>query len=499
MDKQILILHISDLHLGKLNPHSGAIEYFKGIFHEIENKLIEETIAYSDIDLVVFTGDMTSEASVSDFEHAKKFVKEILFSYFSKGQIIIIPGNHDLEWSKNKGKKHSLRFNRFLDFKNVLELRNENEIGEKYLDYPNFLYISDDTNTCIIGLNSCLYNAYDIDKRTPQDLKMATFNKDSKEHIDINYNSLLTFFSKESRLERHKYDFKIVLSHHNPTVIKDKDKSFKIINQLYEKGFSLILHGHAHKTSSHKYDDTLVIGAGSLFKRKDDEPDKKNQVSLIKLYKDQKIPILTRTDVLKINILYEKPVYDSVKLERHWESKLLECSENVYNDLNDYLFKFMTFLEHSNIKRSKENFLKIQEILSSNIQFNSSYLLDYFSMKCNDYVRKLERDGKINLIVSYIMKKYIEPKLPPKASYQKSKKSGNSKKKTVFAWSPIRRLMKDEGARTVARAAVDKLIEELESRAIELTSFAVDVAEYSNRNMLSKEDMRKAIDLIKND
>lgn len=47
-----------------------------------------------------------------------------------------------------------------------------------------------------------------------------------------------------------------------------------------------------------------------------------------------------------------------------------------------------------------------------------------------------------------------------------------AKKKHSFAWSPIRRLMKQQGASIVARNAVDLLIDHLEKTAVKLTEQA---------------------------
>lgn len=47
--------------------------------------------------------------------------------------------------------------------------------------------------------------------------------------------------------------------------------------------------------------------------------------------------------------------------------------------------------------------------------------------------------------------------------------------KKVFAWSPIRKLMKDNGAEMVARDAVDALIDYLEKSARNVTSKALEM------------------------
>ncbi len=68
-----------------------------------------------------------------------------------------------------------------------------------------------------------------------------------------------------------------------------------------------------------------------------------------------------------------------------------------------------------------------------------------------------------------------------------------AKKKHTFAWSPIRRLMKQEGASIVARDAVDLLIDHLEKKAESLTSSAKKFTMHANRKKITKNDLLLAL------
>ncbi len=68
--------------------------------------------------------------------------------------------------------------------------------------------------------------------------------------------------------------------------------------------------------------------------------------------------------------------------------------------------------------------------------------------------------------------------------------------KKVFAWSPIRKLMKNNGAEMVARDAVDALIEYLEQVAELITETSLEMTRHADRKKLTSEDMNLAIDLI---
>ncbi|MBD3197000.1 MAG: histone [Candidatus Lokiarchaeota archaeon] len=68
--------------------------------------------------------------------------------------------------------------------------------------------------------------------------------------------------------------------------------------------------------------------------------------------------------------------------------------------------------------------------------------------------------------------------------------------KKVFAWSPIRKLMKDNGAEMVARDAVDALIEYLEKLAKDMTRKALEMTRHASRKKLTVEDMELAMKLV---
>jgi histone H3/H4 len=65
--------------------------------------------------------------------------------------------------------------------------------------------------------------------------------------------------------------------------------------------------------------------------------------------------------------------------------------------------------------------------------------------------------------------------------------------KKVFAWSPVRKLMKDNGAEMVARDAVDALIDYLEKLARNMTNKALEMTRHAGRKKLTLEDMNLAM------
>ncbi len=71
-----------------------------------------------------------------------------------------------------------------------------------------------------------------------------------------------------------------------------------------------------------------------------------------------------------------------------------------------------------------------------------------------------------------------------------------AKKRRVFAWSPLRKLMKKAGAEIVSREAVGTLLNNLEDRSKKLTAMALKFAKHSKRKKISSNDMSLAIEYL---
>ena len=66
-----------------------------------------------------------------------------------------------------------------------------------------------------------------------------------------------------------------------------------------------------------------------------------------------------------------------------------------------------------------------------------------------------------------------------------------------ISWSPIRRLMKHNGAEIVARDAVDELVDWLEKSAQGLTKSALRLTKHSSRKKITRDDIMMAIKYFK--
>jgi histone H3/H4 len=96
---------------------------------------------------------------------------------------------------------------------------------------------------------------------------------------------------------------------------------------------------------------------------------------------------------------------------------------------------------------------------------------------------------------SHINSKYHQDalkKLKTSKSKPKKKKKaalGNA----TFAWAPIRRLMKIQGAQIVAKDAVDLLIDHLQNKVMDLTTQAQKFTNHANRKKITRQDLLLAL------
>lgn len=62
-----------------------------------------------------------------------------------------------------------------------------------------------------------------------------------------------------------------------------------------------------------------------------------------------------------------------------------------------------------------------------------------------------------------------------------------------ISWSPIRRLMKHNGAVIVARDAVDELVDWMSASAVKITKSALTLTKHGKRKKVTRDDILLAI------
>lgn len=254
------ILHISDLHLEEFKPKDKDV--IKSRFQEknFEDKFFT-SVKNSGVklDYIIITGDLANAGNSKEYEIVNTFLAKFPVEFgIDKKNILICPGNHDVNWGKSKKAFYNHAAN---SMNNEEEAPNENESynyhNEKFEDFIQF------------------YDNFYSDVNIKFDPKMAVFrdfsisldgaevqvfmvNSCSREsHHDENHYGYIVHESFESSLKA--YDdsvLKLALLHHVPIVINDT-KTIKNWNEeikylCNKHNVRLFLFGHQHKSLGNK-------------------------------------------------------------------------------------------------------------------------------------------------------------------------------------------------------------------------------------------------------
>lgn len=95
---------------------------------------------------------------------------------------------------------------------------------------------------------------------------------------------------------------------------------------------------------------------------------------------------------------------------------------------------------------------------------------------------------------AHINSKFHQDALKKLEKSKKKKKPSSSKtRNSSFAWAPIRRLMKSQGADIVSKNGVDFLIDHLQNKVTQLTGRAQKFTQHANRKKITRDDLILAL------
>ena len=254
-----LILHLSDLHFG---TRQDAASWYNQLAEDLNQEL-----RVSRLDAVILSGDIANYSTPEEYDAAHHFL-DLLAGEFhiSAAQIILVPGNHDLNWGLAK-KAYTImdreqytgelkdgcfipvgedavrvrdealykkRFDNFAAFYQTIR-------GEAYpLEYEDqgLLYHVPTANLLILGLNS----AWELDHH---------FRKRAGIHREA-LNAALTRIRMSP--DNVKKCLKIAVWHHPlHSASEDRITDAGFLEQLAKAEFRLALHGHIHKVDANSY------------------------------------------------------------------------------------------------------------------------------------------------------------------------------------------------------------------------------------------------------
>ncbi len=240
---KISILHLSDIHFKKREKEKRK-HYREDVKDRMVNK-VGEHIKKNKLflDFVVVTGDIAF--SGKEYNEARDFFKKLKAAPGKDTQILLVPGNHDVnrqEVSKffsihkivrngetesfleSKEREKYINF-KFISYRQFAEELNPN----LYKEEEDYFWVKDfkDKNVSFLGLNSC----------------WASENGDEGK-ITLDYPQV------SEALKRAKYENKILLMHHPLDWLNKIDRN-NYRREIFDH-CRLILHGHNHM------DDALV-------------------------------------------------------------------------------------------------------------------------------------------------------------------------------------------------------------------------------------------------
>ncbi len=269
-DDSPCILHLSDLQFGRLFLGTEANGQKKSDF---QTSLLSSLKSFekrknAKINLVVITGDLASEGKTKDFDELGSFLKEIMkVLSLSEENIILIPGNHDMDWDVALKDKNN-QFSDYIQFCDTFFGDSENYIKGK----ENLLRIVPEYEL----LFGCFNSAKKIEVVMKDGRKQVL---EETNHGLIDSQQLDTFFSELNNVGVNYT--RIALFHHFPVPISEDDHAYiknwyAFHNKLLEWNFQIGLCGHIHKSASFSQSDlesTInVFSAGSISVKGDQLP-----------------------------------------------------------------------------------------------------------------------------------------------------------------------------------------------------------------------------------
>lgn len=244
------ILILSDLHSGTksrtkdLCPYPQAKDKDDKLISSFFESAKDYTSNKGAFDYIIVPGDLTNQANLIEFECASKFLDRLSTEFsIPMENFIIVPGNHDVDWSVFDGKtiydeerpyrvKH--KYNTLLDSDHSISRICTNGLTKSpYLKHWEF------DNIVFWGYNSSWHDDVMKDKH---------YGFIDLEHIEIlkEQSSATKFNGKLKVFVIHHHVYQYPNPHPRWIDISCLQNSQSLITALSEASFSFVIHGHRH-------------------------------------------------------------------------------------------------------------------------------------------------------------------------------------------------------------------------------------------------------------
>lgn len=219
------LLHLSDMHFGP--------RHWLG-----NNKKLLEKINSYDVDIVLNTGDSTTDALESEFEEAGQFLQGIDCT-----NVISIPGNHD-----KRNMRSADYFRQYIDNVEVIRPLNRDNCRKHHL------YLDSHTT----GISDQFTDINFLKKITVNSEAILVVCLDSNElYKDTGFVDKEILKAVSERIRSEAYD-RIVLLNHHSILDTDSDPLFNskiVIEFVREHKINHVFCGHTHQLSIMKSTD----------------------------------------------------------------------------------------------------------------------------------------------------------------------------------------------------------------------------------------------------
>ncbi|KOP27481.1 hypothetical protein AMR41_05675 [Hapalosiphon sp. MRB220] len=255
------ILHLSDLHF-------GTYENANNWYNQLAEDLYQE-LKCSRLDVLILSGDIANKSTPEEYNAAKQFLNKISDEFqLQPEQIVIVPGNHDLNWGLAKKAYQLIDIEDLQgtptegfyikESESVIRVRDEEKYQQRFTHFSQFyqtiknkpypleyeqqaiLHHFPAQNLLILGLNS----AWQLDHHY-------------KSRASIKPEAISNAITDIRKNQEYQNCLKIAVWHHPLTsAFEDRITDHGFMEELAKARFRFALHGHIHKaeTSLYKYD-----------------------------------------------------------------------------------------------------------------------------------------------------------------------------------------------------------------------------------------------------
>ncbi|MBU4350676.1 metallophosphoesterase [bacterium] len=300
----VTILHLSDLQFGKHHRFNQEVDEetknkfirYEGneAYHTLLNKTIEDLKLLKqkenlNINIIVVSGDLAEWSTKNEYEEVEKFLIGLIkFLKIPRNHVVLVPGNHDVNWDLSEAYVHTQRAycKKPVD---VVPWSEKSKIWDNFLhrfykdkkrDWKAIWYPYDfsDLGILLVGLNSCIRESHR--------------SKDHYGFVGIKQiREVIEWFDKQ---DPHRKLIRIVVTHHDLSLgcpagceTLNHDDKENILFNLEEGGIDFVLHGHLHESFHFQVcrpdTETDILGTGSAGLDSDTLPPCPNKYQVIKI------------------------------------------------------------------------------------------------------------------------------------------------------------------------------------------------------------------------